>query len=73
MPLKLAKLPERTPVKLTISMQPDLSQALSEYADVYREQYGQSESVANLIPHMLRAFLDSDRGFAKTRQSGRTS
>ena len=73
MPLKLAKLPERTPVKLTISMQPDLSQALSEYADVYREQYGQSESVADRIPHMLRAFLDSDRGFAKTRQSGRTS
>lgn len=69
MPLKLAKLPERTPVKLTISMPPDLRSALSDYAEIYREQYGQSESVADLIPHMLRAFLDSDRGFAKARKN----
>lgn len=73
MSLKLAKLPERTPVKLTISMPPDLKQALSDYAEIYREQYGQSEAVADLIPHMLRAFLDSDRGFAKARQTGRTT
>lgn len=72
MSIKLAKLPERTPVKLTISMPPDLSQTLSEYADVYREQYGQSEAVADLIPHMLRAFLDSDRNFAKARRSRST-
>ncbi|HEY9554625.1 DUF2274 domain-containing protein [Allosphingosinicella sp.] len=73
MPIKLAKLPERTPVKLTISIQPDLKQALSDYAEVYREQYGQSETVSDLVPHMLRAFLDSDRGFAKARRIGSTS
>ncbi len=69
MSLKLTKLPERTPVKLTISVPPDLSLALSDYAEIYREQYGEAESVADLVPHMLRAFLDSDRGFARARKA----
>ena len=34
--LKLAKLPDRMPVKLTITVQPDLAQALRAYAAVYR-------------------------------------
>ncbi|UIJ46229.1 DUF2274 domain-containing protein [Sphingomonas cannabina] len=69
--LKLPKLPDRTPMKLTISITPDLNQALADYADAYRQTYGQSEAVVDLIPYMLRAFLESDRAFAKTRQSGR--
>jgi hypothetical protein len=71
--LKLQKLPDRTPVKLTISVSPDLNQALSDYAAAYRETYGQSESVADLVPYMLQAFLDGDRGFAKIRQARRDS
>lgn len=71
--LKLQKLPDRTPVKLTISVSPDLNQALSDYAAVYRETYGQSETVADLVPYMLQAFLDGDRGFAKIRQARRDS
>lgn len=66
--LKLAKLPDRTPVKLTVNITPDLDRALNDYADIYRETYGQKETVADLIPHMLRSFLESDRGFAKARQ-----
>ena len=69
--LKLAKIPDRTPVKLTIALPPDLNQALADYTELYREAYGQSETVADLIPYMLRAFLDSDRGFLKTRQANR--
>lgn len=65
--LKLAKLPDRTPVKLSINVTPDLNQALTDYADVYREIYGQTEQVADLIPYMLRSFLESDRGFARSR------
>jgi hypothetical protein len=41
---------------------------LSDYAAVYNETYGQSEPLAELIPHMLAAFLASDRGFAKARR-----
>jgi hypothetical protein len=68
--LKLAKLPDRTPVKITISLNPALNQALRDYAALYRAKYGQVESVAELIPFMLAAFLQSDRGFAKARKQG---
>jgi hypothetical protein len=66
--LKLGKLPDRTPVKITITVSADLNQALREYAAIYRTTYGESESVADLIPFMLGAFLESDRGFAKARK-----
>lgn len=67
--LKLAKLPDRVPVKLTISVMPDLNRRLQEYSAVYAETYGQEEPVAELIPAMLAAFLDGDRGF--TRRGGK--
>jgi hypothetical protein len=66
--LKLGKLPDRTPVKITITVSADLNQALREYAAIYRTTYGEAESVADLIPFMLGAFLESDRGFAKARK-----
>ena len=69
--LKLVKIPDRTPVKLTIALTPDLNLALADYTELYREAYGQTENVADLIPYMLRAFLDSDRGFLKARQANR--
>ena len=67
--LKLGNLPDRTPVKITITVSPDLNQALRDYAAIYRTTYGEAESVANLIPFMLGAFLESDRGFAKARKA----
>jgi len=63
--LKLGKLPDRTPVKLTITIAPSLNQALQAYAELYRETYGQAEPVAELIPYMLESFLASDRSYAK--------
>ena len=66
--LKLGKLPDRTPVKITITLGPDLNQALRDYAAIYRATYGDSESVSDLIPFMLTGFLDSDRGFARARK-----
>ena len=68
--LKLGKLPDRTPVKISFAASPELSQALQDYAAVYRATYGQAEAVAELIPFMLDAFLDSDRGFIKARKEG---
>ena len=65
--LRLAKLPDRTPVKLAIQVTPDLHQALTDYAALYAQAYGREEAIADLIPAMLAAFLDSDRGFAKAR------
>ncbi len=65
MDLKLARIPDRTPVKLQISVSPGLHSALGAYAAMYAEAYGQAESVPDLIPYMLQAFLDGDRAFAK--------
>lgn len=65
--LKLPKLPDRNPVKLSIAVMPDLHQALIDYAALYATTYGRDEAVAELIPAMLAAFLESDRSFARNR------
>lgn len=66
--LKLGKLPDRTPVKITFTAPPDLNKALQVYAALYRETYGETESVSELIPYMLQSFLEADRGFAEARK-----
>ena len=63
--LKLGKLPDRNPVKLTVNLMPDLHQRLIDYAVAYREAYGIEEPVAELVPAMLSAFLDGDRVFGR--------
>jgi len=63
--LKLPKLPDRAPVKVSISLQPELNRRLQAYAEFYRDIYGEAESVAELIPYMLDAFIVTDRAFAK--------
>lgn len=68
MTLKLPRLPDRNPVKLTVGLPPDLHQALSDYAALYAETYGRTEAVADLIPYMLQGFLDSDRAFLRSRR-----
>lgn len=68
--LKLAKLPDRTPVRIIINVSPDLNRDLAAYAGAYRQAYGREESVAELIPFMLEAFLAGDRDFAKARKGG---
>ncbi len=63
--LKLGRLPDRTPVKITFQASPDLNRALQFYADLYREAYGADEPIAELVPFMLQGFLDADRNFSK--------
>ena len=67
--LNLPKLPDRTPVKVKISISPDLHQALGAYAELYAETYGAAEPVAELIPAMLAGFLDGDRAFGRRRKA----
>ena len=67
--LKLGKLPDRTPVKLSTTVTPDLQAALQDYAAVYAETYGAEEPVTELIPAMLAAFLESDRSFVRGRDT----
>lgn len=67
--IKLERLPDRTAVKVTVTLPPDLHRALSEYAAAYEAAYGQAEPVAELVPAILAAFLESDREFARARRS----
>jgi hypothetical protein len=66
--LKLAQLPDRVPVKLSITIQPELKKALDDYALLYARNYGAEESVTELIPYMLEAFLRADAAFRNGRK-----
>lgn len=68
MSLKLDKLPDREAVKISFTASPELKAALNDYAELYRCTYGQKESVADLIPFMLEAFIDADAGFKRARK-----
>jgi hypothetical protein len=69
-PIKLARLPDRTPVKITILLSPELHSALGDYAEAYAAAYGKAEPVTELVPAILAAFLQSDRAFARARKTG---
>ena len=61
--LKLAKLPDRTPVRITINVNPALNRDLGAYADAYRQVYGAEESIALfkvLVEHHDGVFLNSN-------------
>jgi len=44
---------------------------LQQYAALYAEAYGREESVTELVPAMLSAFLESDRSFVRSRTAGK--
>ena len=69
MTLKLDKLPDREPAKVTFTASPELKAALTDYAEIYRRTYGHKEGVADLIPFMLEAFMNADPGFKRARKA----
>ncbi len=66
--LKLQPLPDRVPIKLTITLAPDLKKALDDYARLYSRTYGAEEPVAELVPFMIEGFLQGDHAFKKARK-----
>ena len=73
MTIKLKKLRDMTPVKLSITVTPDLMNELSAYAQVYERSYEDKQPVTALIPSMLAGFLAADSGFKKARRELETS
>ena len=69
MTLRLDKLPDRTPVRMSLSVDPELASALSDYAEIYRQTYGAEEKPEALIPAMIDSFLASDAGFKRARRA----
>jgi len=66
--IKLPRIPDRKPLKLTISIMPELAAQLEDYASAYQAQYGANEDVSILVPYMLVNFLESDRAFQQSRK-----
>lgn len=71
--MKLSKLPDRTPVKLSTTLTPNLAAQLRDYADFYAETYGTREEVADLVPFMPEVFLDGDADFRRAGRSAKES
>lgn len=67
--LKIRPLPDRTPVKVSVAIDPGLHADLQDYAAVYQKTYGEKAAIAALVPQMLTAFLASDAGFRKARRA----
>lgn len=67
--LKLAKLPDRVPVKITIAVSPELHARLVDYAAFYEEDHGVAEPISELVPAMVAGFLELDREFARRRKA----
>lgn len=61
--LRLGPLPRSVMVKLTITLPSDVKAALDRYAALHSQQHGEQVDAVALIPHMLAAFLERDRGF----------
>ncbi|MEQ1864444.1 MAG: DUF2274 domain-containing protein [Micropepsaceae bacterium] len=65
--LRLPKLPDRALVKMTITVDPGVHTMLQAFAKLYRETYGSEEPLTELVPYMLKNFLESDRSFLRAR------
>ena len=67
--LRIAKLPDLTPVKIAIHVEPEVHRMLEDYATLYAQSYGEKIAPAALVPSMLASFLASDNGFKRARKS----
>ncbi|WGM45860.1 hypothetical protein KOAAANKH_00724 [Brevundimonas sp. NIBR10] len=70
MTLKLAGLPDDTPVKLTIELPADVHRDLVRYGAILGESEGRAFTPSQLIGPMLSRFMATDRTFITRRNSG---
>ena len=61
--LRLGPLPKLESTKLTFACPASLKADLDRYASLHVQTYGEAVDAVTLIPHMLEAFMESDRGF----------
>jgi len=68
--LKLGPIPDDKPVRLTIVLPAELLRTLEAYAEAHAVESGRRMELRKLVPHMLDAFIRSDRGFAARGKQG---
>lgn len=71
--LRLGPLPKTESVKLTFACPASLKADLDRYAALHAQTYGEAVDVTTLIPHMLDAFMDGDRGFKREKNKNLAS
>jgi hypothetical protein len=65
--LKLGPLPKQGTVRITVVLSEPLKEELDRYAAEYSRLY-EPVAAATLIPHMLEAFVRTDRGWRSRRK-----
>lgn len=63
--LRLGPLPRTESIKLTFACPVGLKVDLDRYAALHAQTYGDAVDAVTLIPYMLVAFIERDRGFRK--------
>ena len=66
--LRLGPLPRTETVKLTITLSVELKGSLDRYADLHAQAWNEPVDALALVPHMLAAFMERDRGFKALRK-----
>lgn len=68
--LRLGPLPRSEVVRLTVVLPATVKADLDRYAGLFGAAYGETVDATALVPHMVAAFMERDRGFRKTRHAG---
>lgn len=73
--LKLGRIPDERPVKLTIEVPGPLHRKLIAYGEALARETGQPDPIppAKIAPPMIAGYIDSDREFAKLWRSRESS
>lgn len=69
--LRLGRLPNRAPSKLTLNLWPELDEQLKLYAELHSAQTGVEVSAADIAPQMLADYIEGDREFAKALKASK--
>ena len=67
--LRLGPLPKTETLKLTFACSASLKVELDRYAALHAQTYGEAVDSVALIPHMLEAFMERDRGFKRLHKA----
>jgi hypothetical protein len=60
--------PAGAPTRLKLQLPADIAADLARYRTAYRETYGDDIAEADLVPQILRTFLDRDRAFTRWKR-----
>lgn len=67
--LRLKKIADKTPVKITLSLPPEVHADLLIYAEIYRKEHGSQETQQVLAAQMIATFMQGDTQFRKDKRS----